>query len=134
MAVGSNDEAPLYLKGKDIYAVQDARTLELDADKGKVHLKQGINVIVFKVINEPNSWQGAMRFRDKAGSPVTDIKVKLSPAPETAAPLKDAFKDYFKVGTAISRSITTAQGFRRSPEQVAADIALVKEQFNQIVP
>src|SRR3954471_23095703 len=41
MALGSNDEARLYLNGKDIYAVQDARTLELDADKGKVHLKKG---------------------------------------------------------------------------------------------
>ena len=49
--------------------------------------------------------------------------------------LKDAFKDHFYVGTAISRSITTgAAGFRRSPEQLARDIAEVKEQFNQISP
>jgi endo-1,4-beta-xylanase len=54
------------------------------------------------------------------------------PAAETAS-LKDAFKDRFYVGTAINRAITTgAGGFRRSPEQVAKDIAQVKEQFNQI--
>ena len=48
--------------------------------------------------------------------------------------LKDAFKGRFYVGTAINRAITTgAGGFRRSPEQVARDIAQVKEQFNQIV-
>jgi hypothetical protein len=35
MALGSNDQARLYLNGKDIYAVQDARSLELDADKGR---------------------------------------------------------------------------------------------------
>jgi hypothetical protein len=79
MALGSNDQARLYLNGKDIYAVQDARTLQLDADKGKVRLKKGVNVVVFKVINEQNSWQGAMRFLDKTGAPVTDLKVKLSP-------------------------------------------------------
>jgi hypothetical protein len=79
MALGSNDQARLYLNGKDIYAFQDARTLELDADKGKVQLKKGVNVIVFKVINEQNSWQGAMRFLDKTGSPITDLKIKLSP-------------------------------------------------------
>ena len=49
--------------------------------------------------------------------------------------LKDAFKDHFYVGTAINRAITTGTGgFRRSPEQLAKDIAEVKEQFNQISP
>jgi hypothetical protein len=79
MALGSNDQGRLYLNGKDIYAFQDARILELDADKGKVHLKKGVNVVVFKVINELNSWQGSMRFLDKTGAPVTDLKIKLSP-------------------------------------------------------
>ena len=54
-------------------------------------------------------------------------------ADEKPATLKDAYKDHFKVGTAISRSITSGRGFRRTPEQVAADIALVKAQFNQVV-
>ena len=50
------------------------------------------------------------------------------------ASLKDAFKGRFYVGTAINRAIPTgAGGFRRSPEQVAKDIAQVKEQFNQLV-
>lgn len=79
MALGSNDQARLYLNGKDIYAFQDARILALDADKGRVQLKKGVNVVVFKVINEQNSWQGSMRFLDKTGAPVTDLKIKLSP-------------------------------------------------------
>jgi len=79
MALGSNDQARLYLNGKDIYAVQDARSLQLDADKGKVHLNKGVNVVVFKVINEQNSWQGAMRLLDKSGAPLKGLKVKLSP-------------------------------------------------------
>jgi endo-1,4-beta-xylanase len=47
--------------------------------------------------------------------------------------LKDAFKGQFQIGTAVNRSMVTGgPAFRRSPEQYARDIALLKEQFNQI--
>jgi endo-1,4-beta-xylanase len=48
--------------------------------------------------------------------------------------LKDAFKDHFHVGAAINRSIATGVAFRRTSEQATKDVALVKEQFNQISP
>jgi endo-1,4-beta-xylanase len=49
--------------------------------------------------------------------------------------LKDAFKEHFFVGTAVNRSMVTGgAGFRRSAEQSAKDVALLKEQFNQISP
>jgi hypothetical protein len=79
MAVASNDEGRIYFNGVEIYAFSEPRTLMLDADKGKVTLKKGVNVIVFKVVNEQNSWQGAMRLLDKSGSPLKDIRIKLSP-------------------------------------------------------
>ena len=79
MAVASNDEGRIYFNGVDIYAFSEPRTLMLDADKGKVTLKKGVNVVVFKVINEQNSWQGAMRLLDKAGAPLKDLRIKLSP-------------------------------------------------------
>ena len=53
--------------------------MEIDGDKGKVTLKKGINVIIFKIINESNSWQGAMRLTDLAGAPLKGVKIKLSP-------------------------------------------------------
>jgi hypothetical protein len=79
MAVASNDQGRIYFNGVDIYAVTEARQLILDADKGRVTLKKGLNVIVFKVINEQNSWQGAMRLMDKAGAPLKNVRIKLSP-------------------------------------------------------
>ncbi len=79
LAVGSNDEGRIYFNGVDIYAFTDARTLELDADKGKITLKRGVNIIIFKVFNEQNSWQGAMRLLDKSGAPLTNLRIKLSP-------------------------------------------------------
>ena len=49
--------------------------------------------------------------------------------------LKEAFKDCFLVGTAVNRSMVTGgAAFRRSAEQNAKDIALIKDQFNQISP
>ena len=79
LAVASNDQGRIYFNGVDIYAFTEARPLMLDADKGRVTLKKGINVMMFKVTNEQNSWQGAMRLLDKTGAPVKDLKIKLSP-------------------------------------------------------
>ncbi len=79
IAVGSNDEGRIYFNGIDIYAFTEPRPLELDADKGRVTLKKGVNVIIFKVFNEQNSWQGSMRFLDKSGAPLTNLKIKLAP-------------------------------------------------------
>lgn len=79
ISVGSNDQGRIYFNGIDIYAFTTARPLEIDADKGKIKLNKGLNVIVFKIINESNSWQGSMRLTDMAGAPLKGIKVKMSP-------------------------------------------------------
>ncbi len=79
MAVASNDQGRIYFNGVDIYAFTEPRPLMLDADKGKVTLKKGTNVIVFKITNEQNSWQGAMRLMDKSGVPLKNIRLKLQP-------------------------------------------------------
>lgn len=79
LAVASNDQGRIYFNGVDIYAFTEPRPLMLDADKGKVTLKKGVNVFVFKVTNEQNAWQGAMRLLDKAGAPLKSIRIKQSP-------------------------------------------------------
>ena len=56
-------------------------------------------------------------------------------AADQPASLKDAFMDHFAVGTAVSRSMVTGgAAFRRSAEQNAGDVALLKRQFKQISP
>jgi endo-1,4-beta-xylanase len=58
------------------------------------------------------------------------LDARAADAPVT---LKDTFKEHFQVGTAVNRSMVTGSGgFRRSAEQNAKDIALVKQHFNQI--
>ena len=57
----------------------------------------------------------------------------IARAAQPSVALKDAFKEHFPVGTAVNRSMVTGgAGFSRSAEQSARDLALVKEQFNQI--
>ena len=54
-------------------------------------------------------------------------------AADDSVALKDVFNDHFLIGAAVNRSmVTEGAAFRRSLEQVATDIALLKEQFNQI--
>lgn len=79
LAVGSNDQGRIYFNGVDIYAFTEARPLVLDADRGKVTLKQGVNVFVFKIINVQNSWQGALRLTDRSGKPLKDVRIKQAP-------------------------------------------------------
>ena len=60
------------------------------------------------------------------------ITVTAQSADKPAA-LKDVFQDHFLVGTAINRSHATGTGGgRRGQELVDKDIALAKQQFNQI--
>jgi hypothetical protein len=42
-------------------------------------LKAGVNVLVFKVVNETVNWQGSVRFTDAAGQPVKGIRVTFTP-------------------------------------------------------
>ncbi|MGV3533735.1 MAG: endo-1,4-beta-xylanase, partial [Chthoniobacteraceae bacterium] len=67
--------------------------------------------------------------------PVVCLLARAVPVCAETAPvtLKDAYKEHFKIGTAINRSIATGESRRRSEEQVKADVALVQTQFNHLV-
>jgi hypothetical protein len=79
--LNSNDQGKVYLNGKELAKFVETRTLEKDAEDkvGGVTLKKGVNVVVLKVINEENNWQGSLRFSDRTGKPVTDVKVQTQP-------------------------------------------------------
>jgi hypothetical protein len=46
---------------------------------GPVGLKRGINVLLFKVVNEGQDWQCCARLVDEAGRPAQGLRVKLTP-------------------------------------------------------
>ncbi|HZE96367.1 MAG TPA: hypothetical protein VE981_05045 [Planctomycetota bacterium] len=78
LAVGSNDQCKAFVNGKQVVKFSDTRTLEKDSDSGETTLLKGQNVVVFKVLNEKNNWQGCARFM-KDGAGVKNIKISLAP-------------------------------------------------------
>jgi hypothetical protein len=81
LKMNSNDQGKVYLNGKELVKFTETRTLEKDAEDSAsgVTLKKGVNVLVLKVVNEENNWQGSVRFMSPAGKPVTDFKIQTQP-------------------------------------------------------
>ena len=61
------------------------------------------------------------------------LAVGVSAGSAETPSLREIFKNHFHIGTAVNRSIVTGTSFRRSPELVSRDIALVRAQFDHIV-
>ena len=78
LSVGSNDQCKAYVNGTQIITFAETRTFDKDTDSGDVTLVKGQNVLVFKVINEKNNWQGSARFI-KDGAGVRNVRISLTP-------------------------------------------------------
>lgn len=78
LKTGSDDQAKVYVNGKEVLKQDQARPIDKDQDACDVHLKKGSNVLVFKVINEKVDWSGCARFTDKDGNPVKGLKAGTS--------------------------------------------------------
>lgn len=78
LSIGSNDQCKAWVNGTQVIKFAETRTLDKDTDSGDVTLVKGQNVLVFKVINEKNSWQGAARFL-KDGAGVKNIRISVTP-------------------------------------------------------
>jgi hypothetical protein len=79
LRTGSDDQAKVYLNGKEVWKFEDARALDKDQNTTDVTLNKGVNVVVFKVVNEKIDWSGCVRFTDKDGAPLKGLKVTLKP-------------------------------------------------------
>ena len=78
LAIGSNDQGKAWLNGTPVVKFAETRTLEKDTESADVTLAKGQNVLVFKVINEKNNWQGCARFI-KDGAGVKNVRISLTP-------------------------------------------------------
>lgn len=80
MLVGSSDEAKVYLNGNQVYKCGVGRAFVAEQDKvSDIALSAGLNVLVFKVVNETGNWMGSIRFTDSKGNPVKGLQVTLDP-------------------------------------------------------
>ena len=75
----SNDNGLIYLNGKNVGKYVGGRSLSEDSDVAdNLTLTKGVNVVVFKVWNDSNNWQGCVRLLTKDDKPVTNVKVRLT--------------------------------------------------------
>jgi WD40 repeat protein/serine/threonine protein kinase len=80
MLVGSQDEAKVYLNGREVYkAAVPHGTVAVQETVPGIVLVAGLNTLVFKVVNETQFWKGSIEIRDAQGNPVKGIKVTLDP-------------------------------------------------------
>jgi len=79
LKTGSDDQALVYLNGKEVLKQPKARALAKDQDTAEIALRKGVNVLVFKVINEKIQWSGCARFMNKDGKVVRNLVVSLTP-------------------------------------------------------
>jgi hypothetical protein len=78
LALSTNDQGKAWLNGKEIFKFAETRVLDKDTDRVEVSLNKGQNVLMLKVINEVNNWQGCARFL-KDGVPVKTLTVSTTP-------------------------------------------------------
>jgi dipeptidyl aminopeptidase/acylaminoacyl peptidase len=79
LQIGADDQAKAYLNGQQIYLDRLPRPLWWVDTVGPVGLRQGTNVLLFKVVNEKDEWRCCARLVDDAGRPAGGIRVKLTP-------------------------------------------------------
>jgi WD40 repeat protein/serine/threonine protein kinase len=78
--MGSDDQAKLYLNGRLIHRCLRGRSFVPDQDRIRdVELEAGLNVVVFKVVNQVGAWKGLVHFSAADGSPLPGIKITLTP-------------------------------------------------------
>jgi hypothetical protein len=78
LALSSNDQGKAWLNGNEVFRFADTRVLDKDTDSSDVTLAKGQNVLVMKVVNEVNNWQGCARFL-QGKTPVKNLRVSLAP-------------------------------------------------------
>jgi hypothetical protein len=78
LALSTNDQGKAWVNGKEVFKFVDTRVLEKDTDRVTVPLVKGQNVLVLKIVNEVNNWQGCARFM-KDGVPLRNLRIALAP-------------------------------------------------------
>jgi WD40 repeat protein len=80
LKVGSDDQAKVYLNGGQVYRSVEPRSWQPDQDRVPgIALQAGLNVLVFKVVNQTVDWAGSVWITDADGNSVPGVSVTLDP-------------------------------------------------------
>lgn len=80
LLAGGNDQTRVYFNGQAVSTAKEPRALTKDSDMAKgLTMRQGVNTVILKVVNEVGNWQGCLRFATQEGEPLTNLRVRISP-------------------------------------------------------
>jgi serine/threonine protein kinase len=80
LRIGSDDQATVTINGQQVFRQPAARSLELDEDEVKpIALRKGSNVLVFKVVNVNECWEGSLHFVGLDGRPAEGLRFGVEP-------------------------------------------------------
>ncbi len=83
LSAGSDDSAMWKVNGKEVIRVYRGLAVDRDQDTSPaLTLHKGVNVLTFAVTNGDGATGACARFLDKAGKPVKDLVVSLTPPAE----------------------------------------------------
>jgi WD40 repeat protein/serine/threonine protein kinase len=83
MRVVCDDHAKVYLNGRLVYRSNpDRANLLEETPVAGIHIRAGVNPLVFKVLNETGGWRGSIRLTNASNQPVVGLRVVLEPDPK----------------------------------------------------
>jgi hypothetical protein len=74
LRVGSDDPVTVGLNGARVIHTFAFRREEPDQDSATVQLRRGVNYLLVKTSDRDGAWRVALRFTDKAGNPMRDLR------------------------------------------------------------
>ena len=76
LKTGSDDGIVVFLNGQRLYTKDVPRALKADEDSVPLHLRQGENELLLKVIQGGGDWQGVARVCDASGRAVSGVRFR----------------------------------------------------------
>jgi HEAT repeat protein len=70
MNIGSDDGIVVWVNGEKVHATPGPRGLTVDQDKVNIHLKEGANTILAKILDQGGHWEFTIRLTTADGEPL----------------------------------------------------------------
>ncbi len=76
LELGSDDGVKVWLNGQLVHQNNAVRPVQLGQDKVDVTLKEGVNVVLVKLVQDAGQWAMAVRLRTPDGSKLEGLKIE----------------------------------------------------------
>jgi len=85
LRVGSDDDAILWINGREVWRHDGERGILRDQDTARATLAKGRNVFLMKLYNRRDMWGASLRITDEGGRAIDGVTI--SPTADDIAPV-----------------------------------------------